>query len=255
MTPRFDLTYGAQPWQRLDLFLPEGAVKGVIVYAHGGGFRKGDRKDPVVPRLIPSITARNLALVSVGYRLGAMLSDLPPAMQDTVVTMQRASRQAGLALSRNLYGAAFVAALWDVSAAIAALRQGQIDPRLAGLPVTLLGNSAGGIIALSLAHPPRVWAHRLHGPDAVFAVSAAMVQPWCIGAKGPPCRILIGRTDRIVPPDDARLAKIAADKSGADLQLIETGIAGHNAQLTALVQGCDPSGRPWMEALLALTPA
>lgn len=40
-----DLAYGADPKQRLDLYLPEGDVRAapVFLFLHGGGFREGDR--------------------------------------------------------------------------------------------------------------------------------------------------------------------------------------------------------------------
>jgi hypothetical protein len=259
MTPVIDQPYGPAPWQAMDLFLPHGykgdQIRGVVAYLHGGGFRKGDRKDPIVQQLIPAVLDRGLAFASVGYRLGAGMADLPPERHAPTRAMMRASARAGLSLSPKLYGPTFVAALWDISAALAALGSGAMSPRLAGSPVILLGNSAGGIAALSLAHPPAVWARDLLRPSAVFAVSAAMVQPWCLRAGGPPCRIMTARRDRIIPPQDARLAQAVARTRGADLALIETGIPGHNAQLTALAGGRDPFDRPWLDRLWDLTPA
>ena len=252
MIPRFDVSYGSQPWQKVDLFLPEGAASAVVVYLHGGGFRKGDRKDAVVATLWPRLTASGVALASVGYRIGAGMDDLPEGRRPTVRAMMRASRQSGLVLSRTLYGPAFVAACWDISDAIHALRKGSVDISLKGVRIVALGMSAGGIAALSLAHPPRVWAKALARPDAVFAVAATMVQPWCLSRAGPPCRLLHGTVDRIVPLQDVRMAQEIAVGRGADLELLQTGIAGHNTQLAALSDGKDATGRPWFDALVAM---
>lgn len=38
-----DQVYGSHERHRLDMYLPEGAAKGVVVYVHGGGFVRGDK--------------------------------------------------------------------------------------------------------------------------------------------------------------------------------------------------------------------
>ena len=40
---RLDLAYGERPRQRLDMFLPEGTPKGLVVYIHGGYWRAFDK--------------------------------------------------------------------------------------------------------------------------------------------------------------------------------------------------------------------
>ncbi|MCO5070313.1 MAG: alpha/beta hydrolase [Rhizobiaceae bacterium] len=40
---RLDLAYGERPRQRLDVFLPEGTPKGLVVYIHGGYWRAFDK--------------------------------------------------------------------------------------------------------------------------------------------------------------------------------------------------------------------
>lgn len=229
---------------RLDLWRPEGAARGVVLWLHGGGFAKGSRKDPVAARLAAALVPRGLAVAATDYRLGAGPEALAPADAALAERMQRRSRRTGLTLRPRLCGAAFAAALFDAGAALAALRQGRCDPATAGLPLGVAGTSAGGILGLSLAWPPAEWAARLERPDAVLAVAAAMVQPWRLSPDGPPAVMLHGSRDRIIGPENARLAAARARAAGAPLTLVETGIPGHAAQVAALFDAAGPDGLP-----------
>jgi hypothetical protein len=64
--------------------------------------------------------------------------------------------------------------------------------------------------------------------------------------------MLHGVTDRIIPPDDARLAERVAQQTGADLRLIVTDTPGHVPQLTRLLHGTAPDGRPGLSLLTDL---
>lgn len=247
-----DLAYGPLPHQRLDLYLPAQAPKAIVAYAHGGGFVKGRRKEATVGHLAGALCPLGIAVASISYRLGGTSDDLPAKDQRAVGRMMRASRAAGLSLRPRLYGPAFVSALFDLSRALRALRDPSIAPLPAPCPIVLLGMSAGGIAALSLAHPPQVWVRRLDRPDAVLAVSAAMVQPWCLRAGAPPCVMLHGATDRIIPPQDATLAADRAVARGADLRLVLSPIPGHVQQLTYLLHGTAPEDRPALSLLTDL---
>ena len=246
-----DLAYGAHPEQALDLALP-GAPRAVVCYAHGGGFVRGSRKEATFAVLTQALWPLGIATASVGYRLRGTVGDLAPDDQIALRRMVAASLASGLRLQPALYGAAFALALFDLSSAVAALRSGQVAPQTRGLPIVVLGMSAGGIAALSLAYPPRVWARRLERPAGVVAVSAAMVQPWRLCAGGPPCVMLHSKSDRIIPPSDARLAQAVAQGAGADLRLIESDVRGHVPQLDLLLKGTLPGGRPGLSLLTDL---
>ena len=65
---RRDLAYGKHERHRLDIYSPKKAKSApVMVYVHGGGWRKGDKSR--VGRKPPFFTGRNWILVSVNYRL------------------------------------------------------------------------------------------------------------------------------------------------------------------------------------------
>ena len=246
-----DLAYGPLPHQALDLALPD-LPRAVVAYAHGGGFTKGSRKEDSFAELAAQLCPLGIAVASVSYRLGGGLLDLDPPDRPAMRRMVAASAAVGVRLSPRLYGPAFAMALFDLGQAVSALKSGALAPALTGLSVTMLGMSAGGIAALSLAHPPKVWAGRLARPDAVLAVSAAMVQPWRLRPGGPPCLMLHGAVDRIIPPDDARLAARVAQEAGADLQVIITDTPGHVPQLARLLHGTAPDGRPALSLLTDL---
>ena len=64
------VAYGTHPRQKIDVWLPANAAKPtpVVVFVHGGGFTKGDRKDKRLAVRVPKCLASGVALVSIGYR-------------------------------------------------------------------------------------------------------------------------------------------------------------------------------------------
>ncbi|MEF3045600.1 alpha/beta hydrolase [Pseudotabrizicola sp. L79] len=236
----------------IDLWLPAGDPKATVLYLHGGGFRRGSRAEPFLGGFAARLAGDGVALASASYRLNGTFQDLAATDRPVARRLVGASARSGLGLAGRLYGPAFLVALWDAARAVAELRNGGVAAATAGKPVVVLGMSAGGILGLSLAFPPRVWQARLAAPDAVLAVSAAMVQPWCLRAGGPDCVMLHGSRDRIIPLQDARLAAERAARVGARLTLVESGEAGHVRQLELLLSGQRADGRPWMGLLLDL---
>lgn len=64
---RAGLPYGGHPRQRLDLFLPEGAPRGLAVFVHGGYWRAFDRSD--WSHLAAGLTARGWSVAVPSYVL------------------------------------------------------------------------------------------------------------------------------------------------------------------------------------------
>jgi acetyl esterase/lipase len=64
---RAGLAYGAHPRQRVDLFLPEGRPHGLVVFVHGGYWRRFDRGD--FSHLAAGPLARGWAVAMPGYVL------------------------------------------------------------------------------------------------------------------------------------------------------------------------------------------
>lgn len=65
-----DQAYGADYWQSVDVYPPRNSLPGgspVLVFAHGGAWTNGYKE--WIGLMAPALTAANIALVSVSYRL------------------------------------------------------------------------------------------------------------------------------------------------------------------------------------------
>jgi acetyl esterase/lipase len=118
------IPYGPEPYQVLDLQLPDAAGfphrRPLIVYVHAGGWIAGDRS--AVPDAAVAQVARGYAVASVDYRLATLDAD-----------------------GRGV--TTFPGAIWDVKRAIRFLKANaatwNLDPRR----LVLMGASAGGYLA------------------------------------------------------------------------------------------------------------
>jgi acetyl esterase/lipase len=189
ITVESDIVFGRSPKPdgelealRLDLYLPEHdgvALRPVILWLHGGGFRPGnDKRQSYVVRLATEFAARGYVGVAVDYRVRA---DPGP---DWTAAVRDAVADARLALD------------W-VRANAAAYR---MDTRR----IALAGGSAGGMVVHNLCHDPEspVDAGRdgicaaisLWGPPRPEARLFAGVNPRC-----PPTLFIPGTADALVP--------------------------------------------------------
>ena len=84
LSPRLDVAYGANPRQRLDIFLPPAATPApVAVFVHGGFWRAGDKSN--FSYLAEGLRSLSAAVVIVGYPL------CPAASLDEVVGSMRSA--------------------------------------------------------------------------------------------------------------------------------------------------------------------
>jgi len=243
------LSFAPERGLLLDAYVPDSTAWAIVLYLHGGGFLNGSRTETLAETLAQRLTPQGVALVASDYRLRTPLSAFAPQETTQIAAMQARSTGIGLTLAARLCGPAMYAAMRDVSAAVQALRAGLV-PELDGLPVVCVGVSAGGIAALSTAYPPN--GEKLARPDAVLSIAGAMVQPWRLRPDGPPCVMLHGSLDRVIGPENPRLAAHRAQARGANLRLVETGIPGHNTQTAAFLDGTDAQGRPYFDHLTDL---
>jgi len=75
----FDLSYGADREQKLDVYLPEKEVRNapIIVMVHGGAWRLGDKKDEESATYkAPHYTGKGYIFVSINYRMANNTSPL-----------------------------------------------------------------------------------------------------------------------------------------------------------------------------------
>ena len=75
---RLDIAYGAGPMEKLDLFLPEGPVRALLVFIHGGYWRANDKRDFAF--LTPAFTRAGVAVALPNYSL------CPAVTVDAIVT-------------------------------------------------------------------------------------------------------------------------------------------------------------------------
>ena len=82
---RLDLAYGAAPRQRFDLFLPEGAPAGLVMFVHGGFWLKTDRS--MWSHLANGPVARGWAVAMPSYTLApeARISEITSEIAQALV--------------------------------------------------------------------------------------------------------------------------------------------------------------------------
>ena len=82
-----DMAYGPDPLNKFDIFTPSGgqnAARTVVVYVHGGGFERGDKRQtgaPFYDNLMLWVTKQGLVGVNMDYRL-APKNHWPDAHED-----------------------------------------------------------------------------------------------------------------------------------------------------------------------------
>jgi acetyl esterase/lipase len=71
VTLRRDIAYGADPAQRIDVYLPPQSVRAPILFmVHGGGWRRGDKDNPgVTDNKVARWIPKGIIFVSVDYRM------------------------------------------------------------------------------------------------------------------------------------------------------------------------------------------
>ena len=235
----------------ITLYRPPGGAKATIVYAHGGGFSHGSRRDGTARELALRLGRDGVAVASIDYRKGTPIDAFPRESRRLILDAQARTGRVGLRINPAYCGAAFYAALEDFGAALAHLR-GQAEELGLGTWFLAFGASAGGIAAASLAYPPRGPWESLPRPDAALGISAAMVQPWRLTADGPPLVLMHGFHDGVISPDNIKTLALKARAKSAPVFTHITPVRGHRAQVAAFLDGTDPEGHPYLDLVRSL---
>ena len=88
-----DISYGPDSLNRLDVFVPQAAQPGgrlVVIFAHGGGFERGDKRQPGSPfndNLMLFLNQHGMVGVNINYRL-APKNHWPDAQQDLAAAIR-----------------------------------------------------------------------------------------------------------------------------------------------------------------------
>jgi len=152
---RQDIAYGADPAQRIDVYLPPQPDRAPILFmVHGGGWRRGDKDNPgVIDNKVARWVPKGVIFVSVDYR---MMPEAEPLTQAEDVARALAKVQE-------------LAAGWGG------------DPA----NVILMGHSAGAHLVALLNAAPEIAAAQGAKPwkGAVLLDSGAMNVPAIMNAK------------------------------------------------------------------------
>ncbi|SFR65563.1 alpha/beta hydrolase [Litoreibacter janthinus] len=246
-----DIVYDPRHQLALDLYLPDSlTADACVIYAHGGGFRRGHRAHVETGHFALKLTEAGFAMASISYRLRTENDAFSEEDVAHIEAQIARTEKVGLTLSPNLYGASFMAAMEDMSNAIEYLWVEGERLGIASRKLGVLGISAGGIAGLALAYPPMPWVRRVSRPDTVVAISSAIVQPWRLEPDGPPCLMFHGPNDRIIDLSNAQLGAARAQQVGAPVTLIDTKVKGHVTQVDEVLDGIHPDGTPYMQMVI-----
>jgi predicted esterase len=240
----------------LDLYLPdETPPTGLILFAHGGGFVKGNRTTAPAEKLAKRLTALGAAVASISYRLRTEDLALPVRQRRHIYANRKKAISLGVKLAHNHMGPRFEAARQDVGEAITFLRNGSGPYDFSQSEFGLIGISAGGMIGLSLAFPDPLLP-RFEKPACVVTLGAALQHPWTLQKDAPPCLMLHSVEDRIVPTENCSLIKPYIDEVHAPVTVQLCERRGHKAPVHALFRDSAPDGTPyWLQALALLRQA
>ena len=155
VTLRQDIAYGADPAQRIDVYLPPQPVRAPILFmVHGGGWRRGDKDNTgVVDNKVARWVPKGIIFVSVDYR---MMPEAEPLTQAE-----------------------------DVARALAKVQE--LAPGWGGDPtnIILMGHSAGAHLVALITAAPEVAAGQGAKPwkGSVLLDSGAMNVPAIMNAR------------------------------------------------------------------------
>jgi acetyl esterase/lipase len=193
----------------LDLYSPDDPVA-TVVYLHGGGWRRGSRRHPVVPGCFERLVAEGFAVAAVDYRLSGEAT-FPAPLEDVLAALDHLRRPAfllgesagaHLALLAALTGSSAVRGVvaWFPPTDLLAMPETS-DSREAGL----LGAAPRDVPDLARAASPVTHAH----PAA------------------PPVLLLHGDADDLVPAEHSVRMAEALRSAGAPVELELVPGAGH----------------------------
>lgn len=234
----------------LDLYVPTHGAHRVVIYLHGGGWRRGSRRHgpgplgPTSNRLFLRAAQQGLAVASIDYRLSAE-AQFPAQCHDVDAACS------WLALNRDRFGLGDgPLTLWGVSAGgtLAALRALEADssPGVAATAlwyaVSDLRSMPGADLGTDADGRPTPEARLIGGTPASLPELAAAASPVAqVRAGAPPFLLLHGDHDVLVPAEQSEQLSTALSSVGVPATLEIARGWGHmfsgmpDAQVEALV--------------------
>ena len=212
--------------QRFDLFLPAGCSGGgmpLVVWIHGDSWRDGSKADcPIL-----WLAEEGYAVASIGYRLSDTAT-FPAQLDDCRAAIDEIARNAevwGIDPERiavvGTGGGGHLAALVGLApAAPAGRRVAAICAVAAPAHLTTLGPEHD--------RPSSAASLLVGGPLQEFREAAQQASPLThVSADDPPCLVIHGSDDRLVPADQAIRLDASLEAAGVDSSLVLLEGIGH----------------------------
>ena len=239
------------PHLALDLWRATGAPRGLVVYAHGGGFVHGSRNDRIARRFGPLLAARGIAFASISYRKGG---DPRKAFDETrlgqidAAAAQTAAFYSGIRPA--MLGSALYRATEDFLSAAHYLMS-QEDLGLSGQPWIAMGNSSGGLAAVAAAQGLAGLKHPVGLPPAAKAVAVASIvpQPWGMSASGPKVALLCARGDQVFPRGEVDRLAAYAKEHDLPISIARINYGQHTRPVRELMPDTEGKDGPWSDWL------
>ena len=246
-----DIVYDPRHKLGLELYLPDTlTADACVIYVHGGGSDSGHWADVETAHIAQKLTEAGFAMASISYRFRTEIGAFSDEDTALIQAQMARSKKVGLDLSPSFYGASLFATMEDISNAIEYLWVEGDRLGIASNKLGVLGVSAGGIAGLALAYPPKAWVRRVSRPDAVVAISSALVHPWRLEADGPPCLMFHGTNDDVIDIGNVQLGAARAQQLGVPVTLIDTKVDGHMSQVDEVLDGTHPDGTPYIQMVI-----
>ena len=240
----FDIPFGQVGDRTLtmDMLLPAGPQEGaipVVLWLHGGGWYSGNKRNVITSGMLDCLPQAGYALASAAYRLSseavfpAQIHDVQAALRYLGANADALGVDAERVAIAGFSAGAHLAALAAASAGDAALDDGNDSsghgPRVAAAvilaaPTDFARNPRATDPALNphLAEGHPCAEHLLlGGPVLDHLALADLANPLrYVGPDTPPCLIIHGREDEIVPLSQADLLYGALKDADADATLV-----------------------------------
>lgn len=238
------------PGLGLDLSLPDGSVRGLVAYAHGGSFEGGSRRDRLAAHLPDLFLPRGIAFASISYRLRGRPEFADTNQPDVAATAMARSAEFYREIRPGLFGPYLYSAVQDIQRALDCLRQSGAADSLDVAPVVTMGFSAGGLAAMGVAYGLDGLPTAPHSPAGAVAISALPPQPWRISRPCVPGWVLTARGDAVFPRAAAARAAAALSDAAAPFAFSMVPYGQHNRPIRELTDGRRACGTRWDALLL-----
>ncbi|WP_333711799.1 alpha/beta hydrolase [Yoonia sp.] len=240
------------PHLGLDLWRPSGDPKGLVVHAHGGGFVHGSRNDRIARHFGPLLAEMGLAFASISYRkAGAPRRAFGPDMLERIHAAAAQSTAFYQTIRPSLLGPALYRAAVDYADAARFLLR---DDRtgLANLPWIAMGNSSGGLAAISVAHGLSDWTRPadLPAPRKSIAIAGVVPQPWVVDANGPDVALLCARGDEVLPMGEVAKLQAFTEQHGLPVSIQKIPYGKHTRPIKEILPSKDSSTGKWCDWFL-----